>query len=129
MPAGRPDGTTKIEFNRQLIDEWRSFGRLALKFSVIAKIKCVSPSAITRYNEAHPELLAAYEEGLGNCENELKAKAVELAKNGNLDALKYVVKHISDWKDKSHLESEHTERKVILLRDARAVRDLEQLQR
>lgn len=89
-----------------MLDEWKAFGRCGLKFATIAKLKCVHVSTISRYHKEHPELLLAYDEGLSTCENTLKAKAIELAESGDMDAVKYVLKHIADWKDEAHMKGE-----------------------
>jgi hypothetical protein len=117
----RPFGSTKLEFNQQLIDEWRAFGKCGLKLKVMAGIKGVSPQTISAYHAKHPELVTAYDEGLSVCEANLKSKAIELAEAGNLEAIKYVNKHITDWKDTNRIESEHTEKKVILIRNEKSL--------
>ena len=121
VSMARPFGSTKLEFNQQLLDEWKGFGAVGLQFKTIAKIKSVTQETISRYHNLHPELLLAYDEGLSECEKSLKDKAVELAKAGNLDAIKYVNKHIADWKDTNRIESEHTERRVILVRNEKSI--------
>ena len=123
----RPFGSTKLEFNQQLLDEWKGFGKCALKFQTIAKIKCVSVTTISNYHSAHPELVLAYDQGLAECEDKLKSKAIQLAENGNLEAIRYVNKHITEWKDTNRIESEHTERKVILVRNSAVENRVEKL--
>lgn len=122
----RPFGTTKLEFNDQLLNEWRGFGKIGLKFNVIAKIKCVTPATISEYHKRHPELILAYDEGLSVCEKTLKNKAMELAESGDLDAIKYVNKHLNDWKDTNHVKGEGiAPRTVVLIRNEQSLLDTE----
>ena len=111
----RTFGSTKLEFNQQLVDEWRQFGKCGLKFATIARLKCVDASTISRYHNEHPELKLAYDEGLSNCEKSLKIKAIELAEDGNLEAIKYVNKHLTDWKDHTQIEGGSTHNHLTMV--------------
>ena len=59
----RTKGTTKIELNDALVNEWRQFGKIRLEFNIIAKIKCVTPETISKYHKLFPDLIEAYNEG------------------------------------------------------------------
>ena len=118
-------GSTKLTFNQQLLDEWKGFGKCGLKFQTIAKIKCVSVQTISNYHKEHPELVLAYDQGLSECEDKLKSKAIELAEKNDLDAIKYVLKHIADWKDTNHLKGEGIAPKtVVIMRNDKSVEAL-----
>ena len=121
----RTKGTTKIELNDALVNEWREFGKIRLEFNIIAKIKCVTPETISKYHKLFPDLIEAYNEGWGETDSKLKNIAVLKALKGDNDMIKWCSKNLTSWKEIQHHRGEGMVSHMIVQLSGKAKPEIE----
>lgn len=97
-----------------LIKQVEQMAGLGLNVSQMANCLSVKRQTLAIYIEKHPILRDAIDRGKDKLTNTLKTIAVKKAINGDSDMLKYVLKNISDWKDKDGFGVSVQDSKVVI---------------
>lgn len=76
-------------------------------------------------NKAHPKFNQKFRDAYIKFQEIQESDIAEGAMTGRYDAgfSFRALKNVSGWRDEQHIKSEHTERKVVLIRDSRARRE------
>lgn len=81
----------------------------------------VTYATISNWVKKYPEFFDAYKEVKLLREKIIEQNALKGLYNASFSI--FDAKNTLGWRDEQHIKSEHTERKVILIKDARAVRE------
>lgn len=110
MPAGRPAKYTR-DFILRFVSEGAARG---LNLSEISHLLNVEPCTITRYMTKNPEIKRAYMNARTELGDMLKTVVIKKAKAGDNEMIKFATKHVTDWKDETHVKGEGIANQTII---------------